>query len=163
MQGKISSPNFDFALALAGNNGRLREYKLVLPHDFRVKREHLVRYLRCVFDHIFMEPIGASAGVASGSGTAGNIKITLVLLDPHFRTLDRLVALRSRVLQEEYLLRRECVRIALLRGWEVVMANDVDPETGYFECGEEPPLYREEEFVSRVDYEAFRVPHGRWG
>lgn len=81
-----------------------------------------------------------------------------MLLDPHFRALDRLVAFRDRAMREEYLLRGECVRIALLRGWEVYMANTVDSETGYFVC-DEKPLRCEEEFVSRVDYEVSRVPH----
>lgn len=149
MQGIISSPNFDFAGALADSNGRLREYKLVLPHDCHIKREHIARYLRCIFDHFVRFRDAAVSG----------IEITLVLLDPHFRTLDTLCTTRNQAMKEQYLLRGECVKVALQRGLEVVMAHSVDRATGEYVCSK--PICSVDEFVGKINGEVSRVPHGR--
>jgi hypothetical protein len=145
IQSQKNSADFDFARALVENGG-LREYKLVLPHDLRVKRIHVARYLRCVFDHV-VDPRGA----------AGGIKITLVLLDLDFRALDRLISMESSDLMKEYRLRCELVKLALQWGWEVVMANTVDEVTGHYVYS--APLRSVGEFVDKVHDEAARVPH----
>jgi hypothetical protein len=144
MQGTTSSPNFDFARALAVNGG-LREYRLVLPHDWRIRREHIARHFCCVFDH-----------VGSPHPVVG-IKITLVLLDLYFRNLDRVIMTGSVALSVEYQLRCDCVKIALQLGWEVVMANSIDPVTGNYEYS--APLRSLDEFISKVNYESGRAPH----
>jgi hypothetical protein len=146
MQGTTESPDFDFAQALTDERGGLREYKLVLPHDWHIRPDHIARHLRCVFDHV----------VNPHDGTSGII-ITLVLLDPNFRTLDRVVSMGSLGLRAEYQLRCEFVKLALQWGWEVVMANTVDKATGNYECS--TPLHSLDEFVSKVNYECGRAPH----
>lgn len=149
MQGTIQSQNpvdFDFARALTDDKGGLREYRLVLPHDLRIKHEDIARYLRCIFDHV-ANPY---------DGTSG-IKITLVLLDKKFRALDRLISMANLALNEEYQLRCEFVELALEWGWEVVMANAVDKATGNYVYS--APLGSVDEFIRRVNYEVTRVPH----
>lgn len=149
MQGTIQSQDladFDFARALTDGKGGLREYKLVLPHDLHIKREHVERHLRCIFDHV----------ANPRDGTSG-IKITLVLLDPHFRALDRLVSMSSLALIQEYQLRCDFVRLALQWGWEVVMANAVDKVTGNYVYS--APLGSLEEFIGKINEEISRAPH----
>jgi hypothetical protein len=145
MQGTTESPNFDFARALTENGG-LREYKLVLPHEWHIRREHIARHLRCVFDHV-VNPHGAASG----------IKITLVLLDPNFRAVDRLISMADLALWVEYKLHCDSVKLALQRGWEVIMATSVDKATGNYKYS--APLHSVGEYIRKVNYEAARVPH----
>ena len=145
MQGTTESPDFDFARALTENGG-LRKYKLVLPYELHVNRKHVARNLRCIFDHV-VDPRGA----------AGGIKITLVLLDLNFCALDFVVSIASLAHIKEYQLRCKFVKIALQRGWDVVMANAVDEATGHYVYS--APLRSVGEFVDKVHDEAARVPH----
>jgi hypothetical protein len=152
MQGTILSQNsidFDFARALTENGG-LREYNLVLPHDLHIESRQVERYLRCIFDHVVNPHL---------HGAADRIKITLVLLDPNSRALDRVVSVTgSSLLQmEEYQLRGEFMELALQWGWEVVMANTVDKATGHYVYS--APLHSVDEWVSKVNYEISRAPH----
>ena len=153
MQGTIQSQDpidFDFARALTDGKGGLREYKLILPHVLQIRREQTKRYLRCIFDHV-VNPHGAASG----------IKITLVVLDPNLHAMDRMLRKASLALQVEYQLRREFVGLALQWGWEVVMANIVDKETGYYVYS--APLGSLDEYISKVSYEMTRVPHYHFG
>jgi hypothetical protein len=150
MQGTIESADFDFVRALVENDGGLREYHLVLPHDLHIKPRKVDRYLRCIFDHVVNTNL---------HGAAGRIKITLVLLDLNFRTLDRTVGITSSTLplMEAYELRGEFVELAFQWGWEVVMANTVDKATGHYVCS--APLRSVDEWASKVNYEVSRTPH----